>query len=72
MANLEMHTEICLGLLIWGPVPTKDMQTPPLLRNGHLDIRDVQCAGNIDGHKMSYHTISCLDARDVQKERLGR
>ena len=30
-----------------GPVPIKDMQTPPL-RNGHIYMKDAQCAETIE------------------------
>ena len=31
-------------LFIFGCFPTKDMQTPPPLRSGHLFIKDGECA----------------------------
>ena len=46
------------------------MQTV-LLRSGHLDIIDWQCAENKDGPKISYHLISRLGAAGVQKGRPG-
>ena len=51
---------------------TKDMQTPPPLRSGHINIRDEQCAKNKDGRKISDHIISRLGAMGVQKGRFGR
>ena len=44
----------------------------PLLRSGHLDIKDAQCAENKDGRKISYQIISCLGATGVQKGHFGR
>ena len=45
---------------------------PPLLRSGHLDIKDAQCAEDKDGRKISYHVVSRLGAVGVQKGRFGR
>ena len=46
--------------------PTKDMQTPPLLlRSGHFDIKNAQCAKKMMGVKL--YIISRLDAAGVQK-----
>ena len=56
-----------------GCFPTNDMQTPsPLLRSGHLDIKDAKCAKNKYGHEISYHIILHLGAAGVQKGRFGR
>ena len=37
---------VCRGFEIFGPVPSKDMQTssPPSLRSGHLYMKNAQCA----------------------------
>ena len=51
------------------PVSSKDMQT--LLRSGHLDIKDAQCAETKDGPKISYYIILRLGAMSVQKGRSG-
>ena len=32
------------------PVPTKDMQTPLLFRNGYLYMKDAQCATRNENH----------------------
>ena len=50
------HSEIDLHRIvrIMGPVPSKDMQIPPPLRSGHIDIRDAQCPENNDGRITSY------------------
>ena len=53
-----------------GPVPSKDLQTPPL-RNGHLYIKDTQCAETKDVQKISYHIISRFLVIGVQKGRYG-
>ena len=37
----------------------------PLIRNGHLAIKDAQCAENKDGLKISCHIISHLGAMGV-------
>ena len=40
-----------------GPVPTKNMQTSlplPFFRSDHLNLKDAQCAENIDERKISY------------------
>ena len=61
-------------ITLFVPVPTKDMQTPPpsLLRSRHLDIKDVQCAENKDGHTISYHIISRSGAAGVQKFKIQK
>ena len=43
-----------------------------ILRSGHLDIKDAQCAKKKGGRKISYHIISRLGAAVVQKGRFGR
>ena len=54
-----------------GCYPTIDMQTP-LLRSGHLDTKDAQCAKKNDGRKIPHHIISRLGAAGIQKGRFGR
>ena len=39
------------------------------IRNGHLDIKDAQCARKNDGRKTSYHIISRIGATAVKKGR---
>ena len=45
--------------------------SPPPLKSGHLDIKDVQCAENKDGRKISCHIISGWDVTGVKKARFG-
>ena len=52
--------------------PNYGYAEPPPLRNGHLDIRDAQCALKNDWRKISSHTISRLGATGVQKGCFGR
>ena len=48
----------CFINVVMGPVPSKDMQTPPPLKSGDLDIKDAQCAETEDVLKKSYHSLS--------------
>ena len=44
-------------ILDLNPIPSKDMQTPPhppLLRSGHFDIKDAQCAENFISHHIAF------------------
>ena len=51
--------------------PNYGYADPPTLRSSHLDIKYAQCAENKDGHKISYHIISRLDAMSNQMGRFG-
>ena len=55
-----------------GCFSTKDMQTSPPLRSGHLDIKDAQCAKTKEVLKKPYHIISRFRVMSVKKERYDR
>ena len=52
---------------LFGPVPCKDMGNSLLLRSGHLDIKDTQCAETKDVLKKSYNITSRFRVMGVQK-----
>ena len=56
---------------IFGPVPTKDMQTPPLSFAPSF-MKDAQCAEIKDDRKIPYHIVSRLGAAGVQRGRFWR
>ena len=57
---------------LFGPVPCKDMGNSLLLRSGHLDIKDTQCAETKDVLKKSYNITSRFQVMGVEKGRYER
>ena len=50
----------------YGCFPTTDMQTPPPLRSGHLDIKDAQYANKMMGGKL--HITSKGDQNHIRSK----
>ena len=66
-----MHKCVCF-IFIYGPVPSKDMQTPPpLLRSGHLCIKDAQSAETDEKLCIRFFrflVFELLESKKVQKD----